>query len=31
MPVFNIADILVTFGVIGLIFTIFKEERVWKK
>ena len=28
MPVFNIADILVTFGVIGLIFTIFKEERV---
>lgn len=28
MPVFNIADILVTFGVLGLIYTIFKEERI---
>lgn len=27
MPVFNIADICVTFGVIGLIYTIFMEEK----
>lgn len=30
MPVFNIADIFVTCGVAGLIFVIFKEEKVWK-
>lgn len=28
MPVFNIADIFVTCGVAGLIFVIFKEEKV---
>lgn len=28
MPVFNIADIFVTFGVIGLVFAIFKEESI---
>lgn len=28
MPVFNIADIFVTCGVLGLIFVMFKEERV---
>ena len=28
MPVFNIADIFVTCGVTGLIFVIFKEEKV---
>ena len=27
MPVFNIADICVTFGVIGLIYIMFKEEK----
>lgn len=27
MPVFNIADICVTFGVIGLIYVMFKEEK----
>ena len=27
MPVFNIADICITFGVIGLIYIMFKEER----
>ena len=27
MPVFNIADIFITFGVIGLIFVMFKEEK----
>lgn len=27
MPVFNIADIFVTCGVLGLIFVMFKEER----
>ena len=28
MPVFNIADIFVTCGVLGLIFVMFKEEKV---
>lgn len=27
MPVFNIADICITFGVIGLIYIMFKEEK----
>ena len=27
MPVFNIADICVTFGVTGLIYIMFKEEK----
>ena len=28
MPVFNIADIFVTCGVLGLIFIMFKEEKI---